>query len=408
MMHVARSNIDKESWDARDVYKALLYTLPIGTNAHNIWNYIVSVGGKTCVIDYYLVSYAWTKCATVCFDSAELLDAVIRTTSVLRSVNLHWSHLGFSKCAKYRKMSHTSLDCAVNGNFSSGKPSSRSFLNMDKSRLAIIYVKHLALIAHLIAFDEMKPILSDISDIEKRFVVLENSLASLMGQIGKLAKRLESFVLAVSQPSSGCQLLVTPPSQNWVGDVVMGESSGKATSGETAAILDSSASSEIKKLENILERLSALKIAMCNVKGMNNLAKQNDIICWHKEMNNLISVVIETKLRDKICPWIMNKFNGVQVFTSGLDSGYLGSGVAIIMDNSLVRHVCKISKVSSQLLSLKLLFKNNLSVSILGLYAGALLVVQFSQTGEINSFIAKAVNEFSFVILGGDFNEASA
>ncbi|KAG9304651.1 hypothetical protein G9A89_020215 [Geosiphon pyriformis] len=56
----------------------------------------------------------------------------------------------------------------------------------------------------------------------------------------------------------------------------------------------------------------------------------------------------------------------------------------------------------------ELLFKNNLSVSILGLYAGVSSVVWFSQAGEINFFIAKAVNKFFFIILSGDFNEDSA
>ncbi|KAG9293423.1 hypothetical protein G9A89_009147 [Geosiphon pyriformis] len=103
----------------------------------------------------------------------------------------------------------------------------------------------------------------------------------------------------------------------------------------------------------------------------------------------------------------MNKFVGVRVFTSGLVSGHMGSGVAIVMNFSLARHVCKVSKVPGWLLSIKLLFKNKLSVSILGLYAGASSVVRFSQAGEVNSLIAKAVNESSFVVFGGDFNEDS-
>ncbi|KAG9296902.1 hypothetical protein G9A89_006857 [Geosiphon pyriformis] len=41
----------------------------------------------------------------------------------------------------------------------------------------------------------------------------------------------------------------------------------------------------------------------------------------------------------------MNKFDGFWVFTFGLDSGYMGSGVAIVMNISLVRHVCKVSEV---------------------------------------------------------------
>ncbi|KAG9297147.1 hypothetical protein G9A89_019428 [Geosiphon pyriformis] len=270
----------------------------------------------------------------------------------------------------------------------------------------------------------MKPIIHNTSDVEKKFAVLKSSLASLAEQIDELAKRLDLFMLAVSQSSPKCQLPVTLPSQDQMGNVVIGESLGEATSGETVTTLNSSASIEVKRLESMLEELSASvlsltcisqiffsitslvwKIAMCKVKGINNPTKQDNIIHWHKEMNNLISVVIETKLRGKIHLWIMNKFDGVRVFTSGLDSGYLGSGVVIIMNISLAKHVCKVFEVPGCLLSFKLLFKNNLSVLILGLYTGTSLVVWFSQAGEINFLIAKAVNKFSFVVLGGDFNK---
>ncbi|KAG9287486.1 hypothetical protein G9A89_023858 [Geosiphon pyriformis] len=106
-----------------------------------------------------------------------------------------------------------------------------------------------------------------------------------------------------------------------------------------------------------------------------------------------------------VCSWIADRFDDVRVFTSGMNSGNSGSGVAIIMDIFLVRHMCKISKVSGWLLSVRLLFKNKLSVLILGFYAGASLVVWFSQAGKINSMIANAMNESSFVVLDSDFNE---
>ncbi|KAG9307160.1 hypothetical protein G9A89_016988 [Geosiphon pyriformis] len=117
---------------------------------------------------------------------------------------------------------------------------------------------------------------------------------------------------------------------------------------------------------------------MCNVRGLNNPVKQNDLA---------------------------DKFDSVQVFTSGLDFGSLGVEVLIIMNFSLAKHVCKVSEVPGWLLSIKFLFKNKLSVSILGLYAGVSSVVWFSQAGEVNSFIAKAINKSFFVIFGGDFNE---
>ncbi|KAG9293722.1 hypothetical protein G9A89_019059 [Geosiphon pyriformis] len=87
-----------------------------------------------------------------------------------------------------------------------------------------------------------------------------------------------------------------------------------------------------------------------------------------------------------------DKFDEVKVFSSGLDKGFLGAGVAIIINTSLACHVCKVSKVSGWLLSVKLLFKNKLSVPILGLYAGAFL----AQRQSMNPYL---------VVLGGDFNE---
>ncbi|KAG9297048.1 hypothetical protein G9A89_000427, partial [Geosiphon pyriformis] len=215
----------------KDAVHALLYTLPIGITA---------------------------RYAVVCFESADSLNAVMEITSVLRNVNMCWFSLGFSKCAECGR------------------------LNINKSRLATIYAKCLALIAHPVAFGGVfwakiiKPTFPDISNVEKRFAVLESSLASLAslaGQISELAKNLV-----------------------W-------------------------------------------KIVMCNVKGLNNSAKQDDVIHWHKEINNMISIITETKLRGKIHSWIMNKFDNVWVFISGLDSGHLCSGVVIIMNNSLARHV---------------------------------------------------------------------
>ncbi|KAG9299744.1 hypothetical protein G9A89_013104 [Geosiphon pyriformis] len=144
---------------------------------------------------------------------------------------------------------------------------------------------------------------------------------------------------------------------------------------------------------------------MCNVRDMNNPAKQENIVRWHKNAGNMISVVTEIKLKGKICPWIINKFDSVRVFTSGLESGYLSAGVAIIMDVSLAKHVCKISKVPGQLISVKLLFKNKLSVTVLDLYAGAILKKRLAHSYVVNSMVAEALNGSTFVVLGGDFNE---
>ncbi|KAG9291851.1 hypothetical protein G9A89_012136 [Geosiphon pyriformis] len=398
-MHVARSDVNKKLWDVKDIYKALLYTLPMGTNIHDIWDYVASVSEKTCVIDYYLVFYVRARCAAVCFDFAKSLDVVIKTMSVLKEANLYWSCLAI----------HFWL-CYVSGK------KNKTFLDFNKSRLATIYAKCSASVARPVSFDDSSfppPSIRNVvlntgfsSEIKftplvslklnDRFATFECSLTSLIKCVDKLAKRLDTPGSMVSQLSPGCQLLVISSLQNQEADIVMSENSGVITSGKTvveAVVYDPSIVLKIEETLNnfsitvisLLAKMdnagSIWNVATCNIREINNPVKQSDIIHWYRKMNNLISI-----------------FDDVCVFTFGVDSGYLDLGIAIIINSSLAHHVCKI-------FSVKLFFKNKFSVSILGLYADASLVVQFFQTGDINSFIAKAVNEFSFIIFGGDFNE---
>ncbi|KAG9297634.1 hypothetical protein G9A89_011149 [Geosiphon pyriformis] len=75
------------------------------------------------------------------------------------------------------------------------------------------------------------------------------------------------------------------------------------------------------------------------------------------------------------------------------------------MDNFLAYHVSKVEKVPDRVVSVQLLFKGKLSVTLLELYAGASSGARFGQASEINSLITKAVNSSTHVVLGGDFNE---
>ncbi|KAG9286189.1 hypothetical protein G9A89_014175 [Geosiphon pyriformis] len=398
--------VDFEQSDQTDLVavEALLYTLPMGTNAHNIWDFVKFVSGKTYIINCHPVTYAQARCAVVCFDSAESLDAAVRTMPVLKNTNLYWSHLISTKCAKYKKLGHMSLSCVVGGKFSSGSLLRRVFSDTDKSRLATIYAKCLAPVACLVFFGGLSWAKvahgSSSLSLSNQNVLVNNGSSSemklpllvMIEQIGKLAKRLDALGPMVLQPSPGCQPLVTPSSQNQGADVVMSEGSGASTSGGNVAGVVSFNMSSMSKLED------SMKCLMETVLGL--LAKvdsigvhSKDIIRWHKEMNNMVFIVIEMKLRSKV------------LFTSGLNSGHLGAGIAVVLDISLACHVYKVSEVPGWLLSIKLLFKGKLSVSILGLYAGVFLAVQFFQAGKINSLIVKAVNESSFTVLGGDFNE---
>ncbi|KAG9297128.1 hypothetical protein G9A89_019409 [Geosiphon pyriformis] len=400
---LARANIDKQLWDVQD-------------------NFIGSVGGKTCFIDYNSVNYFHVHCATVCFSSELDLVGAMTATPVIKS----------ALCAVCKGFGHTSLSCwsVKDAVAPGGRKASLSAQNQFK--LARIYVKKSVSISCPLAFSVVgaplvhafhdasmslcfnkigEPLPLVVNNLKSHLVGIESSLVSLAKQIGKLVKRLESLVSAVSQPSPGCQLPITLPSQNQGEDIVMKVGLGEATSDKIVLIVDSTASSHVVKLKKILDGLfrsvlslsAHFDIILC--RGLLHAILEDDIVQWHKDMDNLVLIFMKTKLRNKACSWLVDKFNDVHVFSSGLNSGYMGAGVVIVMNRSLARHVYKVSEVPGCLLCIKLLFKNKLLVSILGLYADASLTTQFSQADEINSLIVKAVNESSFVILGGDFNE---
>ncbi|KAG9289479.1 hypothetical protein G9A89_008040 [Geosiphon pyriformis] len=346
-------------------------------------DFVQSVNEKTCVIDYYPVIYAQVRCAVVCFNSAESLDVIIRTISVLRDTNLYWFSLVSARCAKCRKSDHISLSCVKSGKVSFGSLLHRVLSDVDKSRLAVIYAKQSAPVACPVFFDgffwakvasgSSSPLLSGrivlvnvgfslkiksslpiATKINDRFATLECSLASLTEHVDMLAKRLKTLEPMVSQLSPKCQLLVNLSSQNQGVDIVMSEGSSVVTSGETVVRAVVFNFSIIRKMENTLKNLAIM----------------------------------------------------VMSFLAKIDNaGFFGTGMVIILNDSLTHHVAKIEEVPGHFISIRLLFKDKLLVAILGLYAGAFAETRFSQFSVINFFIAKAVNSFTFVVLGEDFNK---
>ncbi|KAG9300054.1 hypothetical protein G9A89_018331 [Geosiphon pyriformis] len=462
-VRVALAINNKELWVVRDYHWTLLYTLSVGTTVHNLSDLVTSYGRKTCFIGHNSVLYARDRCVVICFNNETSRLAAIGFVLVYKGVNLHWTGLSLACCAKCKQFGHISDMCSVGKN--SGVHHRKMVSSQDQIRLANIYKKKQVPVACPMFFGGKSwaqvadgspfcvslSVLSgaglllstkllvmafnpfDDSGLAKCLVSLECSLELLSDQVSDILKKL-NLVNLVPMSSLFCTSpsLVAPSLDSAldlnmaVNSIVMPSSSSLLLVDKAAPELSLSSSkvltTKVGGLESkmlaleisvslVLERLDSLcsglvwKIATCNVWDMNNPAKQENIIYWHKDMGNLISIITKTKLQSKTCPWIADRFNGVWVFTSGVDSDNLGSGVAIIMDIFLACYMCKISEISGQLLFVRLLFKNKLSVSILGLYAGVFLSVWFSQAGEINFMIAKAVNKSSFVVLGGDFNE---
>ncbi|KAG9288229.1 hypothetical protein G9A89_021260 [Geosiphon pyriformis] len=435
-VHVAKAVQDCETWASRNQYRALLFTLPVGTTAHDLGDLLAGAGGKTCVINRFLVTGNRIRCTVICFENDENLESAFRMEPVFGGVKLFWARLDLVRCERCGKLGHSVLECETEVSHSPKLSKSFKKVVSDETRLQLAKLYAKKSVVSLVSSSNgphfgsgsdfvFSPGASGLvgnsslagpvgSILETRLTSLERSLELLTDKVSSIIDKLNSLSLVFLALNSFSQPLAAPGLVNMkLGlDMILDEPDSvvislSSVSYDTSSLGSSSSKVLTSKVDCLELKLVALETSVSSVleKGMNNSAKQEDIIHWHRDMNNLVSIVTETKLKDKVRPWIASKFDGIWVFISGLNSGHLGSGVVIVMNNSLTRHVYKVSEVPGRLISIKLLFRNKLSVFFLGLYAGASALVRFSQADDVNVMIASAVNESFFVVLGGDFNE---
>ncbi|KAG9298837.1 hypothetical protein G9A89_015858 [Geosiphon pyriformis] len=413
-------------WDLRNSYYALLYTLPMNTTAHNLSDLVQS----------------YACCAVVCFDTEVARKAAIHSTLVFKGVNFIWAGLFSSKCVTYSNFGHISSGCGSGKkNFGPGFKNKRFFCSdSDKRHLVLIYAKIQAFVSYLISFSGATwafvvsgspknlystPLVENNSSIGSvdslmpvvmilalHISVFKHSLKNMSNQIADISHKLDRLLVVSSASFTVPSISKHNPKLDmavnallfvfFMLSVITTISQDISPSGShvltakiggletNLAVLENSYDNSFLSPMNSL----AWKIATCNVKGIN-----------HMVLNNDISIVTETKLRSSIKSWIVNKFPGIRVFTSGLDAGFLSMGVALIMNENLAKHVSKISEILDRLLMVHLLFKNKQSVSVLCLYVKTSLNKHIIQAGLVNFFIVRACNKSTFVILSGNFNE---
>ncbi|KAG9301885.1 hypothetical protein G9A89_004565 [Geosiphon pyriformis] len=141
---------DKQTWMSRDCHRALLYTFPVGTSAHDLSELLVSYDEKTCFIGRNPDSYVCDWCVIICFKNEDARLAAVSTISIFKSVRLHWTSFVLASCIKCEQFGHTTTNCPVNR--SSGVHGKRVVSDQDWVHLAGIYKKKSASITHPVLF----------------------------------------------------------------------------------------------------------------------------------------------------------------------------------------------------------------------------------------------------------------
>ncbi|KAG9297558.1 hypothetical protein G9A89_007633 [Geosiphon pyriformis] len=446
-MAMAVDNCD--IWASKNRFRALLFTLLVRIIAHDLGTLLDRTSERTCVINQLIESGNQVCCTVVGFEFEKDLESAFCTKPIFGDIKLSWARMNLVHCKKCGCFSYSALKCNTPTAFLSKslKPVVRISSEERCLQLAKLYVKKSVLIFHLAVFggkswaqvvllasssggscftfssesgssplsvstNKGKPIVAqDDSSMTYHLALLKHFLELLADQVLSILHRLNGAKLMFLAPVSQVVLPVvlvsalSTSNTNMVLDIPysslplfssvveekvvdLGLSSSKIFTSKVSSLELKMVALEVS-IKSILEKLDLLcmnsdsllswKVAMCNIRSMSNVAKQEDII--------------------------INKFDGLQVFTSDLDVGFCGTGIAIIMNNSLARHVSKVDEIPGYLISVHFLFNNKLSVTILGIYAGVSIGTHFRQAANINSMISKAVNSSSFVVLGGNFNE---
>ncbi|KAG9284285.1 hypothetical protein G9A89_002095 [Geosiphon pyriformis] len=328
--------------DFVDQHRALLYTLPVGTTAYDL----------SGLLDLYSVFYC----------------------------------LSLACCAKCKQFGYISDACLSDG--ISEVHGKRVVTNQNWVHLAGIYKKKQAPIAHPVFFGDRTW-----AQVAGGFSFRVASLVSLGASLFLV---VETFLFASALFSE----------HDVFGHLASLECSLELLADQVSGILVKLGSIKLVSLATT-SNASPPTVLVSVVSGLDLDMVLNDA----SAVSNLSPLVI-SDISSIISP---SSFKVLTTKVGGLESKIVALEVLVesvlekldclCSDISLARHVCKVSEVPGQLLSIKLFFKNKLSVSILGLYAGTSSLVQFSQAGEVNSLIAKTVNKSSFVVLGGDFNE---
>ncbi|KAG9297287.1 hypothetical protein G9A89_006386, partial [Geosiphon pyriformis] len=268
-------------------YWALLYTLPVGTTAYDLSGLVNSYGGKTCFIGCNSGSYVHNKCT--CRQFGHISDACL----VGRN---------FGVCHKWVAQ--------VAGGFLF-----HMVLLVFSGTGSLLSVKLLVMASNLL----------DNSGLANHMAFLEHSLELLSDQVSDILKRLSLVnLMPMSLPPCAHSFFVAPPLDSAlnldmiVNSVVVLSSPSLLLVNNAIPKLSLSSSKVLTTKVGGLElKMMALKISvslvlvsldsLCSGLGMNNPAKQKDIVCWHKDMGNLISIITETK------DWWKFDFKGADV-----------------------------------------------------------------------------------------------
>ncbi|KAG9284067.1 hypothetical protein G9A89_022841 [Geosiphon pyriformis] len=320
----------------------LLFTLPVRMTAHDLSTLLEKASEKTCVINCSLETGNQTHCIIIGFKSENELESAFYTEPIFGGMRFFWARLDLK--FKHLALEYNASDTLVSA--LSRKNFIKNAFDVNCLQLVRLYVKKNVLIFYPATFivfsasfsggllfesgsgsfffgisglgDSSPFVLTNNFSLNACLASLERSLELLGDQVSGILHKLGSMKLVslAPLPSSGHLVALINVNLDSNLDIVLDNSVVMPVPLSVVPALGLSSlkilTTKVGCLEFKLVTLEALigsvlKIATCNVREMNNSAKQENIICWHLKSNNMIK----------------DKFNGIRIFTFGLKVGFL-------------------------------------------------------------------------------------
>ncbi|KAG9287176.1 hypothetical protein G9A89_003024 [Geosiphon pyriformis] len=349
-IRVAMAVGDHDMWTSRNWFRALLFTLPVGTTAHDLGTLLKRAGEKTCIINRFIETGNKICCTVIGFAFDNDLESAFCTELIFGKVKLSWARMNLICCEKCRCFGHLVLE-----------------------------------------YDTLDTIVLLSSKKSYKKVAPEK----VCFQLAKLYKK-KSVLISCSAAFGG---------KSWAQVVLLAKSFGGARFGSGFSFLPLGVSDLGDQISVIIKKLSFVKLVPLASKS----SASPLVIPVPLDSGLNLNMVLDNMLAFLILPLLIvaDKVANLSLSSSKVfdHQSFFGAGIAIIMNNSLACYVSIGEEVSGQLISVHLLFKNKLSVFILDFYASASISTHFGQAADVNSLISKVVKSSFFVVLGGNFNE---
>ncbi|KAG9302781.1 hypothetical protein G9A89_009558 [Geosiphon pyriformis] len=324
-----------------DHFRVFLFTLPIGTTAHDLEILLEKADRKTCVINWSLVTDNWICCAVIDLVCCERCGSFGHSALKCDSLNVlvPFSQRSYKRVvledthfqlAKLYAKKCVSISCpAAFGN--------KSWAQIMALLLVLVLVLVLVLPINISGLGgDLLLVLAHNSALNDQLASLECSLELLVNQVSGIVQKLsgvelvplallsysnvsavpmtvsldlgqdmvlDSSELAFSSPSHAVSnVLALGPTSSKVLTVKMGSLESKFVTLKVSVNL---VLVKLNQLYASLDFLMFFFFAVCNVHSINVSAKQVDIVYWHVNSGNIVSFIMETKLRFSIKPWIV-------------------------------------------------------------------------------------------------------